>query len=207
MRTGGRRTLSAIVGPLATVLCLFPGLVFAQVGGLAGTVLDDNGKPQPNVAVEIDGRSLPQMVRRTTTDREGRYRFAEVPTGTFVVAFWSRGFSWLLHPNVDVGNRTTSLDARLAPGDMSDIAVVINGKRYLRTPSPRARDLVQQLGQLPASLPASGLRRSDGRLIPIEFGAVRCTTSFAPSVTRWSQQSFKGCQIEMCRSDEMSRCF
>lgn len=162
----------------AVVLFLFSARVLAQVGAVEGTVRDDNGKPHPGVAVEIAGPSLIEGVWRTTTDGEGRYKFTTAPVGAFTIAFRSRGFSTLLHTNIYLtSNYTAPVDAQLTPGDMSEVVVVkhegprtyVSGQRYLPKPEPfaEASELVQQLGQFPASLPATG--RSDGKPDPAEL--------------------------------------
>jgi hypothetical protein len=175
MKTGRRRTLSARVGLSAIVLFLFSALGLAQAGQLEGTVRDNNGNPQPGVVVEIAGQFLLGRSRTTTTDREGKYTFSQLPTGMFTMAFRSQGFLWLLLTNVSLDNRPTPLDAQLTPGDMSDVVAVkyegttlITGKPRQPKPEPfaRAREIVQQLGQLPDSLPGRG--RSDGKPDPMD---------------------------------------
>jgi carboxypeptidase family protein len=141
-----RRALSASVVASAVVL-LFPTLVFAQVGALEGIVRDGNGSPQAGVAVEIAGPSLIEKVRKTTTDRDGKYKFSEVPIGMFTVEFRSRGFSTLLHTNIFLNtSRTASVDAHLTAGDMAEVVVVkheeptilINGKPIPARAGPRS---------------------------------------------------------------------
>jgi hypothetical protein len=137
MKTGRIRTLSVRLVASACLLLLFSALALAQVGELAGTVRDANGTLQPGVTVELTGRSLIERVRTTTTDREGKYRFIEVPIGIFTVAFRAQGFSTLLHTNVYLSNSPAPVNARLAPGDSSHVVVVkhdltihINGRTY-----------------------------------------------------------------------------
>jgi len=86
------RALKGILA-VATFLVLFPHTAAAQVGQVAGTVRDSSGAVMPGVTVEVTSPALIEKVRSTTTDGSGQYRIANLPVGTYSVAFTLAGFS------------------------------------------------------------------------------------------------------------------
>jgi hypothetical protein len=71
----------------AVALVFLPGLAFAQVGNIAGTVRDSSGGVLPGVTVEATSPQLIEKVRTTVTDENGRYQIAGLPVGTYKVTF------------------------------------------------------------------------------------------------------------------------
>src|SRR5215207_7292512 len=79
----------------ALVLALLAGAAWAQgrtTSGLTGTVRDAEGAPLPGATVEVEGANLIGGARTTSTDAEGRYRFAELPPGPYAVTVRLEGF-------------------------------------------------------------------------------------------------------------------
>jgi hypothetical protein len=101
-----------IVGCLVT-------LAAAQSSGeLSGTVRDGAGGVLPDVTVTMTGPALDKP-RTTTTDSEGRYRFADLPSGTkYVVTFSLMCFRTVRRKDVSVptgGSKTMSVQLGLDP--------------------------------------------------------------------------------------------
>ncbi|MGB5036233.1 MAG: TonB-dependent receptor [Blastocatellia bacterium] len=80
--------LVAAPGAYATAL-LQP---IVNSGKLAGVVRDSNGSPVAGVNVSVESAQQ-ASVATTVTDEQGRYEFAGLPVGTYVVRFEAHGFS------------------------------------------------------------------------------------------------------------------
>ena len=94
-------------------------LAAAQVSGeLSGRVRDGAGGALPDVTVTVSGPALDKP-RTTTTDREGRYRFADLPLGKkYVVTFSLMCFRTVRRKDVSVlsaGGKTTNVQLALDP--------------------------------------------------------------------------------------------
>jgi hypothetical protein len=112
---------------LATVLCLLgaPVRALAQAA-IAGSVVDTWGKPVHGVAIEAASSALIEQTRTTATDSAGRYRFEDLPPGTYQVRFALSG--WKTHHVQDVraaASLTTTVDATLAAGAISEAVAVV----------------------------------------------------------------------------------
>jgi hypothetical protein len=88
-------TLRRAAGLCALVLWLLPPAASAAPSGtIEGRVLNGNGdRPQARVDVVLTGArpdGSDQIVRRTTTDKKGRFEFNRVPTGGRVYALDAR---------------------------------------------------------------------------------------------------------------------
>src|SRR5262249_23654101 len=83
----------------AGLLLALPTALFAQTGltdaAIEGTVRDGSGQPLRGAAVAtFDDAS--GFARTTTTDAEGRYRFAALPLGAYRLRFEHAGFQTLV---------------------------------------------------------------------------------------------------------------
>lgn len=113
------------VGKLATCLALLllPGLAYAQVGTVEGTVLDPQGVPLPGANVAIQGTNT-----GAATDANGDFRFT-APAGeqTLVVTFI--GFAQFTAPITVVENETVRVDVQLEEGgvDLDEVVVTALG--------------------------------------------------------------------------------
>jgi Carboxypeptidase regulatory-like domain len=92
--------------------------------GLQGTVKDGTGAVLPNVAVTV---SSPSLVgdKTTTTDKQGNYRFANLPPGPYVISTTAKGFSSLKRAGLilEVGH-LPNVDLTLAVGGESTVVEV-----------------------------------------------------------------------------------
>jgi outer membrane receptor protein involved in Fe transport len=98
--------LAATVAPvgLATLIGLVPQGALAQdysSGALAGTVVDASGTPVAGAAIKV--KSLAQGFERDlTTDSDGRFRIALIPSGGYSVSISKAGYQSVNNPNVRV---------------------------------------------------------------------------------------------------------
>ncbi|HTO93061.1 MAG TPA: TonB-dependent receptor, partial [Bacteroidota bacterium] len=112
----------------ATLLLLLPlALTHAFAGGsIGGRVTSPDGAPLPGVNVRLAGTP-----RGTTTDATGRYRVADVPTGTWTLLVSLVGYRRAQQDGIVVEEgKETVVDVRLAPGEIETEQVVVTaGKR------------------------------------------------------------------------------
>src|SRR5262245_2773239 len=69
--------------------------VFAQgisSASIEGTVTDETSAALPGVAIALTSPSLQVAQREAVTDGEGRYRFVDLPIGTYTLQFNLPGF-------------------------------------------------------------------------------------------------------------------
>jgi outer membrane receptor protein involved in Fe transport len=98
--------LASVAAPtgLAVLIGLAPHQALAQdysSGALAGTVSDASGTPVAGAAVTV--KSLAQGFERDlTTDSDGRFRIALIPSGAYSVSISKVGYQAVNNPNVRV---------------------------------------------------------------------------------------------------------
>jgi hypothetical protein len=104
--------LATVAAPLAltAIATAIPTLASAQdysSGTLVGTVKDANGAPVAGAAVTV--KSLAQgFERNVTTDNDGQFRVALIPSGGYSVAISKSGFQPTSDGNVRVGTGSAS---------------------------------------------------------------------------------------------------
>ena len=104
--------LATVAAPLAltAIATAIPTLASAQdysSGTLIGTVKDANGAPVAGAAVTV--KSLAQgFERNLTTDSDGQFRAALIPSGAYSVAITKSGFQPTSDGNVKVGTGSAS---------------------------------------------------------------------------------------------------
>ncbi|KQY91479.1 hypothetical protein ASD21_17485 [Caulobacter sp. Root1455] len=98
--------LACVAAPagLAVLIGLAPQAALAQdysSGALAGTVADANGTPVAGASVKV--KSLAQGFERDlTTDADGQFRIALIPSGGYSVSISKAGYQAVNNPNVRV---------------------------------------------------------------------------------------------------------
>ena len=114
------RVVAASLVLLAAAV-LVPTPASAQEGAIAGRVLDAAGDPLPGVTVEVLGLA-PGETLLEVTDREGRYRFDDLPPGACAVRFTLPGFHSVVRDHVvDVGaGLVTMADAEMVVGALEE---------------------------------------------------------------------------------------
>src|SRR5262245_6647627 len=81
-----RASAMSLLAAFVTLSLLATG-VFAQTattGNIEGTVTDPNGAVVPGATVKVTSPNL-MKVQTTTSDSQGRYRFANLPPGKYTV--------------------------------------------------------------------------------------------------------------------------
>ncbi len=118
-----------LVGALASSLVSLPATAAVQTGGLAGQVTGPEGGPIPGVVVTLEG---PTMIgkRVEKTDDKGRFRFVEVPPGTYTATFEATGFVARPVKGIVINlDRTTPLDLTLQPPEAAGQEITITDTR------------------------------------------------------------------------------
>src|SRR5271155_4330462 len=109
-------------------LCFFSSPSHAQqtLGSISCTVTDSSGAVIHKATVKILnlGTGLEQTV---ATKADGSFNVADLPVGTYSVTFSRDGFKTEVHSQILVqGNRTTTLNGSLQPGEVN-ATVTVNG--------------------------------------------------------------------------------
>jgi Carboxypeptidase regulatory-like domain/TonB dependent receptor len=114
---------------LAVVLLAFfaipiPAQAQQTLGAINGTVTDASGAVVQGVAVKIRDVATNLTVNATTKE-DGSFSVVDLPIGTYEVTFSKEGFKKEVHSEILVeGNRATTLNAKLQPGEISTSVTV-----------------------------------------------------------------------------------
>jgi outer membrane receptor protein involved in Fe transport len=84
--------------------CMQP--VFAQSATVSGTVTDSTGARVPGATVTLSG---PNRRETKITDRNGDYRFDDVPGGTYEISVLATGFATARQPNITVAGSAVTV--------------------------------------------------------------------------------------------------
>jgi hypothetical protein len=107
--------------------------VGTSTGQIAGSTRDIDGVLLAGIFVEIASPALAEKYRATNTGIDGRYRFADLPDGTYSVLFTFRGFWSQRHDNVVVANGSAAtVDAKMRAGGESEPVVVVGADLHGR---------------------------------------------------------------------------
>ncbi len=118
--------LTCVVSFLSLFLPFTAGISYAQetTAGLQGAVKDGTGAVIPNATVTI---SSPTLVgdKTTVTDKQGNYRFANLPPGPYVINVTAKGFTSLKREGLvlEVGHLPT-VDLTVAVGGEATVVEV-----------------------------------------------------------------------------------
>ncbi len=118
-----------IVQALILVLA-FTSAVHAQTsrGAITGIVSDPSGAVVSNAEVQLRNTAT-NVVRSTTSNSEGLYRFDSVDLGTYVVSISAQGFKAWQATGVEVAaNQTARVDVKLLVGATAGEVVNVEGE-------------------------------------------------------------------------------
>ena len=98
------RTVVAAIALMAVVA--FEGRASAQfvsTASIEGTVADESGGALPGAAVTLTSPALQVADLTAVTNAEGRYRFAQLPAGTYRLRYELSGFQPVIRENLTIG--------------------------------------------------------------------------------------------------------
>jgi hypothetical protein len=153
---------------LAAVLVL-PGVVYAQVGSVAGIVRDGSGAVMPGVTVEVTSPALIEKVRTTTTDDSGRYQISALPVGTYTITFGLQGFTTVKRENIELtSDFTAPVNAQMAVGNITETVSVVAEAPSVDVQNARVQTVFQgdDIAQLPTERDVAGLMNLVPALVP-----------------------------------------
>ena len=104
-----KRTTMAFAMAFLVLLIAAPGLGQETSGSVSGTITDPDGNPMPGVTVTLTGTGFPSGTV-AVTGGNGRYRFPNVPPGTYTMSAALDGFANIEAPEFRV-NIESALDA------------------------------------------------------------------------------------------------
>jgi len=118
--------MRVLKGLLALSLLLAPvGAVFAQerTGEIQGIVSDEQGAAIPGATVTAESKTLPKPLQ-AISDSQGRFRFFNVPIGTYTMTVSLTGFSTHKQTvEVKLGSQITA-NAKLGVGQVTEVIEV-----------------------------------------------------------------------------------
>jgi len=104
---------------------LFPAVVFAQTGSIAGVVKDTTGAVLPGVTVEAASPALIERIRTVTTDEKGQYKIIDLRPGIYTVTFTLAGFNGVKREGIEVTTQFTApVNADLRVGAITETVTV-----------------------------------------------------------------------------------
>ncbi|HSE39823.1 MAG TPA: carboxypeptidase regulatory-like domain-containing protein [Acidobacteriota bacterium] len=137
-----------------------------QTGGIVGNVTDPDSNAVPGVTVTITSPALIRGPMTTQSDRDGYYRFTNLPPGTYRMEFSNSGFRSLVREGIEVRVASTiSVNATLEVNPVSEALVVTgespvvdikqttvgtNFSKEILEEVPNARDIWSLMEQTPA---------------------------------------------------------
>jgi hypothetical protein len=107
--------------------------VAQTTGTISGTVADERQALLPNATV-VARNVETNTPRRTTTDSEGRYRFANLPVGNYEIIVEAPGFAKYVRSGITlVLNQDAVVDIPMNPSAVSEIVTVTENASLLNT--------------------------------------------------------------------------
>src|SRR5580704_16606034 len=121
-----RSRLPLAASILQILILLFACPAFAQqtLGGLTGVVTDSQGGILPGVKATIVGEQT-GLTRSQISGTNGFYDFANLPVGTYSIAFTKEGFETQKMQGLQVqGDRTGTVNVQLVVGAVNTVVSV-----------------------------------------------------------------------------------
>jgi hypothetical protein len=146
------------------LLVLLPSAGFAQAS-IAGLVKDSSGAVLPGVTVEASSPELIEKVRTAVTDEAGRYRFADLRSGTYTLTFSLTGFTASRRDGVALaGSFNATVDAVLTVGSLQETVTVTGESPIVDVQSVRRQTVIDN--ETISSLPTTRSYNSLMQLMP-----------------------------------------
>jgi hypothetical protein len=101
-----------------------------QTGSIAGKISDSSGAVLPGVTVEARADVLPSP-RVTVSESDGSYQLPALPPGTYTVTYTLQGMQTLTRQVTVSLNQTTTFDASLSVGGVSESVTVAATTTYV----------------------------------------------------------------------------
>ena len=146
-----RQLLTACLIVLAPLSLARTASAQAVTGTIVGTVADTTGAVLPGVSVTVKHTET-GFTRTLTTDANGEYTAASVPTGTYTVTGEISGFKSVSLSNVQVGvDQRVRADIKLEVGAMTESVEIVAQTPLVQTSSSDLSTTVteEQIKQLP----------------------------------------------------------
>ena len=170
-----RRSFSArlltvwFVGLLASISLLTSPAFAAQTGNIAGLISGPDGTPLQGATVTLEG---PNMIGKRTesTFDDGRYRFVEVPPGTYAITIEATGYLTRTVPNVLVNlSRTTEVNLvmQLPESAMQEITIT-DSKPTIDVTQTHSGEVIDK--EFLSKLPVASDPLNVSRLVPGVIG-------------------------------------
>lgn len=107
-----------------------PARAQQTLGSINGTVKDASGAVVEGAKVTVRNTGT-NLALTSTTNNDGSFSFVDLPLGTYAVTFAKEGFETQVYSQIVVqGNRTSTVNAALQPGEVS-ATVTVNGTPLL----------------------------------------------------------------------------
>jgi Carboxypeptidase regulatory-like domain len=125
------------VGRLIIAVTMILGIswqVLAQTTGtISGVVADESQAVLPNVKVTARNVNT-NTTRIVITDREGRYRFQNLPTGSYEITVEATGFAKYVRSGIElVLNQDAVIDVSMKPPTVNEVITVTENASLLNT--------------------------------------------------------------------------
>ena len=152
-RLTSRRGLAFLCGFAFLALCLPASIRGQAVSRINGEVTDEAGAEVPDAKVTVTNVDT-NVSKTTTTTSVGTYLIIDLIPGTYSVKVEKTGFKTFVNTNVTVvGGATSTVNATLAPGTVTETVEVIAPAVALQTEQPEIgttinETLTQELPQL-----------------------------------------------------------
>ena len=106
---------------LSLACILFIPAVSSAQSAIVGLLADDSGAVLPGVTVEATSPVMIEGTRTTTTDGQGRYRFAELRPGVYKITFTLTGFGVVVREGVQLpANFVATVNAEMKVGSLEE---------------------------------------------------------------------------------------
>lgn len=133
-----------VLSALLFLLCL-PSRAQQTLGSINGTVTDSSGAVIQSAKVTARNTGTNLQVNETTKG-DGSFSFVDLPLGTYEVTFSRDGFKTQVYSQILVqGNRTTTVNASLQPGEVSATVTVTGTPLLNQTDTTNGYTLGTQL--------------------------------------------------------------